>query len=104
MLADLYAVLQQDQINLINDTVKGYRDSAWRFAAVLAATPGFADPAAITLRDLQVAQQGALIYKPPVPISAFVSAIAARESRDIVTNLRALDRVASTPAPITMTL
>ena len=104
VLADLYAVLQQDQINLINDTVKGYRDSAWRFAAVLAATPGFADPAAITLRDLQVAQQGALIYKPPLPISAFVSAIAARESRDIVTNIRALDRVASTPAPITMTL
>jgi hypothetical protein len=30
----------------------------------------------------------------------FVSAIAARESRDVVKNLRVLDRIASTPAPI----
>ena len=104
VLADLYAVLKKDQINLINDTVKGYRDSAWRFATVLAATPGFADPAAIVVRDLQIAQQGALIYKPPVPISAFVSAIAARESRDIVTNIQALDQIASAPGPITTIL
>ena len=104
VLADLYTVLKKDQINLINDTVEGYRDSAWRFATVLAATPGFADPAAIVVRDLQIAQQGALIYKPPVPISAFVSAIAAQESRDIVTNIRALDEIALTPAPILTTL
>ena len=104
VLAELYAVLKKDQINLINDTVQGYRDSAWRFATILAATPGFADPAAIVVRDLQIAQQGALIYKPPLPISAFVSAIAARESRDIVSNLQALDEIASTPAPIRMSL
>ena len=104
VLAELYAVLKKDQINLINDTVQGYRDSAWRFATILAVTPGFADPAAIVVRDLQIAQQGALIYKPPLPISAFVSAIAARESRDIVSNLQALDEIASTPAPIRMSL
>ena len=104
VLAELYAVLKKDQINLINDTVQGYRDSAWRFATILAITPGFADPAAIVVRDLQIAQQGALIYKPPLPISAFVSAIAARESRDIVSNLQALDEIASTPAPIRMSL
>ena len=104
VLADLYAVLKKDQINLINDTVQGYRDSAWRFATVLAVTPGFADPAAIVVRDLQIAQQGALIYKPPVPLSAFVSAIAARESRDIVYNIKALDEIALTPAPIRTTL
>jgi hypothetical protein len=104
VLAGLYAVLKKDQINLINDTVRGYRDSAWRFATILAATPGFADPAAIVVRDLQIAQQGALIYKPPLPISAFVSAIAARESRDIAYNLQALDEIASTPAPIRTTL
>lgn len=104
VLADLYAVLKKDEINLINGTVEGYRDSAWRFATVLAATPGFADPAAIVVRDLQIAQQGALIYKPPIPLSAFVSAIAARESRDIVSNIQALDEIASTPAPIEMTL
>jgi hypothetical protein len=104
VLAELYAVLKKDQITLINDTVQGYRDSAWRFATILAITPGFADPAAIVVRDLQIAQQGALIYKPPLPISAFVSAIAARESRDIVSNLQALDEIASTPAPIRMSL
>ena len=104
VLAGLYAVLKKDQINLINDTVRGYRDSAWRFATILAATPGFADPAAIVVRDLQIAQQGALIYKPPLPISAFVSAIAARESRDIAYNLQALVEIASTPAPIRTTL
>jgi hypothetical protein len=104
VLADLYAVLKKDQINLINDTVQGYRDSAWRFATILAATPGFADPAAIVVRDLQIAQQGALTYKPPLPISAFVSAIAARESRDIVSNLQVLDEIASTPAMIRTTL
>jgi hypothetical protein len=104
VLADLYAVLKNYQINLINDTVQAYRDSAWRFATILAVTPGIADPAAIVVRDLQIAQQGALIFKPPLPISAFVSAIAARESRDIVSNLQALNEIASTPAPIRTTL
>jgi Family of unknown function (DUF5995) len=104
VLADLFAVLQQAQIKLINETVEGYRDSAWRFATVLAATPGFADPAAIVLRDIQIAQHGALIYRPPVPLSAFVGAIAAQESRDIVSNIEALDEIASTPAAIETTL
>ncbi len=104
VLAALYAVLKNEQINLINDTVQGYRDSAWRFAIILAATPGFADPAAIVVRDLQIAQQGALIYKPPLPISAFVNAIAAQESRNIAYNLQVLDEIASTPAPIRTTL
>ncbi len=100
VLADLDAVLKSKQIYLINEAVRGYRDSAWRFAAVLAATPGFADPAAIVVRDLQIAQQGALYYKPPPPISAFVSAIAEQESRDVASNLQVLNEVASTPAPI----
>jgi uncharacterized protein DUF5995 len=100
VLANLYSVLKNEQIELINDAVQGYRDSAWRFALILAATPGFADPAAIVVRDLQIAQQGALYFKPPAPISAFVSAIAAQESRDIAANLRVLNDLASTPAPI----
>lgn len=103
-LADLYAVLKDGQIHLINGVVEGYRDSAWRFATVLALTPGFADPAAIVVRDLQIAQQAALIYRPPTPISAFVNAIAARESRDVAANLRVLDEIAATPAPIRMVL
>ena len=100
VLAALYATLKNEQIHLINETVQGYRDSAWRFATILAATPGFADPAAIVVRDLQIAQQGALFYKPPLPLSAFVSAIAAQESRDIASNLRVLNEIAATPAPI----
>ena len=104
VLDELHAVLKNDEINLINDTVRAYRDSAWTFATILAITPGVADPAAIVLRDLQIAQPGALIYKPPLPISAFVSAIAARESRDIVSNLKPLNEIASTPAPIRMSL
>lgn len=100
VLAELYATLKNEQIHLINETVQGYRDSAWRFASVLAATPGFADPAAIVVRDLQIAQQGALFYKPPLPLSAFVSAIAAQESRDIASNLQVLNEIAATPAPI----
>jgi len=104
VLADLYAVLRNGQIDLINNTVQAYRDDAWIFATILAATPGFADPAAIVVRDLRIAQQGALIYKPPLPISSFVSAIAARESRDTVSNLRVLNEIASSPAPITIAL
>jgi hypothetical protein len=100
VLAALYATLKNEQIHLINETVQGYRDSAWRFATILAATPGFADPAAIVVRDLQIAQQGALYYKPPLPLSAFVSAIAAQESRDIASNLQVLNEIAATPAPI----
>ena len=100
VLADLYAVLQEQQIALINEAVGSFRDSAWRFAAILAASPDFIDPGVILARDLQVAQQGAVVYSPPAPIAVFVSAIAARESRDVVKNLRVLDRIASTPAPI----
>jgi hypothetical protein len=100
VLANLYSVLKSEQIALINETVQGYRDSAWRFAMILAVTPGFADPAAIVVRDLQIAQQAALIYKPPAPLSAFVGAIAAQESRDITSNLQVLNEIASTPAPI----
>lgn len=100
VLADLYAVLQEQQIAVINEAVKLSRDSAWRFAVVLAATPDVFDPGVILVRDLHVAQQGALAYNPPAPIAVFVNAIAARESRDVVENLRVLDRIAATPAPI----
>lgn len=100
VLADLYAVLQERQIAVINESVKAFRDSAWRFAAVLAAVPDVLDPGVILARDLQIAQQGALVYSPPAPMSVFVNAIAARESRDVVANLRVLDRIAETPAPI----
>jgi hypothetical protein len=106
-LADLYAVLMDNEIFLINEAVTAFRDSAWRFAAILALEPGFARPLTIWTRDRQVAGQAELIYDPPGLvglIGSIVRAIAARESRDIVHNIQVLDRIASTPAPITLTL
>ena len=104
VLADLYAALMENEINLINAGLKSYRDSAWRFATILAAEPSFAHPATIWARDLKVAAQGAAIYNPPEPIGSIAGAIAARESRDIVNNIKVLDEIASTPAPITTTM
>jgi len=40
------------------------RDSAWRFAMVLAVVPGFARPVTIWARDRKVAAQADLIYYP----------------------------------------
>ena len=104
VLADLYTVLQDNEINLITDTRKSFRDSAWMFATLLAREPDVLHPATILARDLQVAQQGALMYDPPVPLATIVSAIAARESRNVARNIRVLDEIASTLAPIKTTM
>lgn len=103
-LADLYTVLQDNEIDLINETLKAFRDSAWAFATVLAREPDFLHPGTILARDLQVAQQGALMYNPPVPLNAIVNVIAARESRNVAKNIKVLNRVASTLAPIKTTM
>ena len=104
VLADLYTVLQDNEINLISETLKSFRDSAWTFATLLAREPDVLHPATILARDLQVAQQGALMYNPPAPITTIVSAIAARESRNVTKNIKALDKIASTLAPIKTTM
>jgi hypothetical protein len=104
VLADLYTVLQDNEINLITETLKSFRDSAWMFATVLAREPDVLHPGTILARDLQIAQQGALMYNPPAPIDAIVSAIAARESRNVAKNIRVLDEIASTLAPIKTTM
>jgi hypothetical protein len=104
VLADLYTVLQDNEINLITETLKSFRDSAWMFATVLAREPDVLHPGTILARDLQVAQQGALMYNPPAPLDAIVSAIAARESRNVARNITALDEIASTLAPINTTM
>jgi hypothetical protein len=102
-LADVYAVLQQHQIFVINEAVRNLRDSAWRFGTLLAAEPAFARPPTIWVRDRQVASQEELIYDPPSLtglIATMLHTVGERESRDIVKNLRVLDEIASTPAPI----
>ena len=106
-LAELYQVLADNEIFLINETVAAMRDSAWRFAIVLAVVPGFTRPFTIWARDRQVAAQADLIYHPPRiigVIEATVREIAEEESRDVVRNIQILDEIASTPAPIKTTM
>ena len=102
-LADLYRVLADNEIFLIDQAVAALRDSAWRFAILLAAVPGFTRPFTIWARDQKVAAQADLIYHPPGivgVIEATIREIAERESRDVVRNIQVLDEIASTPAPI----
>jgi Family of unknown function (DUF5995) len=99
-LADLYKVLMNNEIFLIDEAVKTLRDSAWRFATLLALEPDFAHRFTIWARDREVASQTELTYHPLALIDTIVEEIAARESRDIVKNIQVLDRIASTPAPI----
>ena len=57
-LAELYQILADDEIFVINQAVAAMRDSAWRFAILLALIPGFTRPFAISGRDRTVAAQG----------------------------------------------
>lgn len=102
VLADIYAVLMQHELDLIADGLVIVRDGAWRFAEILARTPGFVDPAVIAVHDLKVAELGKLILDPP-GLRWIVAEIASKESRDVVKNIRTLDAVAETPAPMTKT-
>ncbi len=95
VLADLYGILQKDEIDLISDALIAFRDGAWNFATLLALTIGLLDPVAITARDLEVATAGSLILSPPRVLAGFVTGIAAQESRDVVQNIRILDGIAS---------
>ncbi len=106
-LAEVYAVLMDHEIFVINEALRTMRDDAWRFATILALEPSFARPPTIWVRDRSVAGQTQLIYEPPGAVGLIkwaVAAIAARESRDVVRNIEVLDAIASTPAPISTTL
>ena len=106
-LAELYQILAGNEIFVINEAIAAMRDSAWRFAIVLAMVPGLAHPMAIWARDRQVAAQAEIIYHPPGVIGliqATVDEIAERESRDVVRNIAVLNEIASKPAPIKTTL
>ncbi|OBJ11111.1 DUF5995 family protein [Mycobacterium sp. 1465703.0] len=106
-LAELYQVLAENEIFLIDQAVAAMRDSAWRFAVLLAVVPGVIRPFTILARDRQVAAQADLIYRPPGIIGlidATIREIVKTESRDVVRNIRVLAEIASTPAPIKTTL
>jgi uncharacterized protein DUF5995 len=102
-LADVFSVLRENEMNLINGAVKTLRDDAWRFALGLDVSPDIFDPFAIGVRDLRIAQQGALIYQGG-PFGIAIDAIAARESRNVKKNILALDEIASVPAENSLTL
>jgi hypothetical protein len=104
VLADLYKVLMQNEIDLIDAGLVIFRDSAWRFASLLACEPSIAHAATIMVKDLEVAKLGTLILYPPELIAAVVAVIASKESRDVVHNIEVLDGIASTPAPIRLTM
>jgi hypothetical protein len=104
VLSDIYDVLKKDEIDLIGDALKLFRDGAWTFATVLAAEPDFAHPPTIMIKDLEVAQFGTLIFYPPPLLASMVAVIASKESRDVVHNIEVLDTIASTPAPIKTTM
>jgi hypothetical protein len=103
VLADIYDLLQKDEIGLIDAALVRFRDDAWDFATILAAEPVLFDPATIMVRDLATAAFGALVFKPVPMGAAVVAAIAARESRDVAANIRVLDEIASRPLTVTAT-
>lgn len=106
-LAELYQVLAENEIFLINQAVAAMRDSAWRFAILLAVVPRFIRAFIVLARDRKVATQADLIYHPPGIIGlidATIREIVKSESRDVVRNIQVLAEIASTPAPIKTTL
>jgi hypothetical protein len=104
VLADIYHVLQKNEIDMISDGLKVLRDSSWCFAQKLAIEPPILHPAAIMIHDLEVAQLGVVILHPPGFLANVVKVIAAKESRDIAHNIQVLDAIAATPAPIRTTM
>ena len=103
VLADIYSVLMQHELDLIADGLVITRDSAWLFAKELAIEPSILHPETIMLHDYRVAALGTLILHPPKLIADAIAVIAAAESRDIVKNIETLDAVANTPAAMTKT-
>jgi hypothetical protein len=103
VLAAIYTLLMQNELDLIADGLVIVRDSAWRFAELLAVEPRILHPATIDVHDLEVAELGRLILHPPGLLQDIVVKIAAQESRDIVKNIATLNAVASTPAALTKT-
>ena len=103
VLAAIYTLLMQYEFDLIADGLVIVRDSAWRFAELLAAEPAILHEATIDVHDLEVAELGHLILHPPGLLSKIAADIAAQESRDIVKNIETLNAIAASPAPMTKT-
>jgi hypothetical protein len=72
---------------------------AWTFAQLIAAKPQ-RNRAVVNRQDSWSAVWGNCCLYPPDEMTWIVDAIAATESRDIAKNIRALDKVASTPGAL----
>jgi hypothetical protein len=97
VLADVNAVLQNYEIDLIDGSLKILRDNAWEFAKRLSGEPEHAQTHTIADRDHEMAQLGQLIYRPGIPMAAIFDAVAEGEQRDIAKNIQVLDEIASAP-------
>ncbi|MDI3314656.1 MAG: DUF5995 family protein [Mycobacterium sp.] len=95
VLADVHAVLKQQEIDLIDGSLKILRDRAWQFAADLSDASDDAD--IVREHDLEMAMVGEMIYHPGIPMAAIFDAVAKGEQRDIAENIRVLDEIASAP-------
>jgi hypothetical protein len=103
VLADIYSVLMQHELDLIADGLVVVRDRAWLFAKLLADEPSILHASTIMVNDLRVAHLGTFILHPPKVLAGVEDVIAAAESRDIVRNIQTLDGIANAPAPMTKT-
>jgi hypothetical protein len=87
------------EIALINRLLKKFRTGAWLFAIYLALHPDAATEKQ-TNQGAWTSALGAWYLQPPAtltPFPLFIRAIAARESRDVAGNIRALDEVRMSP-------
>ena len=103
VLADIYDVCMKNEIDLIGDGAMVFRDSAWRFARCWPPSRDShtADDHGQRPRGREVRHADPL--SAPL-LASIVAVIASRESRDVVHNIRVLDAIASTPAPIRTTM
>jgi len=90
VLADLYKMLQQHEIDLIDEGLKIIREGAWSFASEIANLPLPLREVNIVLHDFATAGIGMLILHPPSLLAGIVDVIAAAECRDVAKNIEVL--------------
>lgn len=102
VLADVHALLKDAEIDFTDDSLTYLRDNAWEFAQVLSREPDPVETGTIVARDAELAERGRMIYDPPIPMTAIFDAVAEEEQRNVATNIRVLDEIASRPYKPTM--
>ncbi len=104
VLADVFAVLRQNEINLINGAVKSLRDDAWRFALVAGSVAG--DHRSDCHRAARSADCAARRTRYSRAARSPRQSSASRRERAVTSceTCAVLDEIASVPAQIRLTL